>query len=68
MRAAEFARFCSWCSWQRPWTWVQHCCAIPASIAGPGSPRAAAVDLNRLDTLLEGADLPSDDEEDEDYQ
>lgn len=39
-----------------------------ASPAGPGSPRAAAVDLNRLDTLLEGADLPSDDEEDEDYE
>jgi hypothetical protein len=39
----------------------------PAS-AGPGSPRAAAVDLNRLDNLLEGADLPSDDEEDEDYE
>ena len=40
----------------------------PPPGAGPGSPRAAAVDLNRLDTLLEGADLPSDDEEDEDYE
>ena len=36
--------------------------------AGPGSPRAATVDLNRLDALLQGADLPSEDEEDEDYE
>jgi len=33
----------------------------------PTSPRAAPVDLGRLDGLLAGADLPSDDEEDEDY-
>ncbi|KAL4521386.1 hypothetical protein Ndes2437B_g08023 [Nannochloris sp. 'desiccata'] len=33
----------------------------------PTSPRAAPVDLGRLEGLLAGADLPSDDEEDEDY-
>jgi hypothetical protein len=35
---------------------------------GPGSPRAAPLDLGRLDGLLAGADLPSEDEEDEDYE
>ena len=33
----------------------------------PTSPRGVPVDLDRLEGLLAGADLPSDDEEDEDY-
>lgn len=33
----------------------------------PMSPRGAPVDLDRLEGLLAGADLPSDDEDDEDY-
>lgn len=36
--------------------------AVPRPYAG------ANVDLNRLEGLLEGAELPSEDEEDEDYQ
>ena len=49
------------------------CCALGCEAAGGegGSPRAggAHVDLNRLDALLlEGGDLPSEDEEDEDYE
>jgi len=36
-------------------------------VGDPTSPRAAPVDLGRLEGLLAGADLPSDDEEDEDY-
>jgi hypothetical protein len=41
---------------------------IGGGIGGdPTSPRAAPVDLGRLEGLLAGADLPSDDEEDEDY-
>ena len=43
--------------------------ALPPRCTGavPGSPRGAVVDLGRLEGLLEGADLPSEDEEDEDY-
>jgi hypothetical protein len=56
-----------------PWQEVLAPGTLPVSPPGAGgagdpmSPRAAPVDLNRLDSLFAGADLPSDDEEDEDY-
>ena len=57
--------------YEDPWTKVLSPETLPISphgvAGGPGSPRAAPVDLGRLDSML-AADLPSEDEEDEDYQ
>lgn len=60
--------------YETPWEQVLAPGTIPTSpgningdVGGPGSPRGAPVDLGRLEGLLAGADLPSDDEEDEDY-
>jgi len=55
-----------------PWEQVLAPGTLPvspnAADLGVSSPRHAPVDLGRLEGMLAGADLPSEDEEDEDYQ
>jgi len=40
----------------------------PTTADAEGLPQSAPVDLTRLESMLAGADLPSEDDEDEDYQ